>query len=122
MNNVIQFPGEQERDWRIWEEEIRKACRSSIFDETVIEDCLPVIKKHWRSIFEHASLHPKAVTIPGPLSEAQISAINEAGQAAADVFIARLKKERSASFALLMNAELLLSYYRRYGVPPVTQT
>ena len=122
MNNVIQFPGEQEREWRIWEEEIRKTYQSSIFDEAVIEDCLPAIKEHWRNIFENVSLSPEPVFIPGPLSEAQLSAINETGKAAAAVLIARLKQERHRSLALLMNAEVHLSYYRRYGVPLGTHT
>ena len=117
MSNVIQFPGEKEREWRMWEEEIRKGHKGTQFDEAVVEESLPAIKEHWQAIFEDVSLQPTSVSIPGPLSDAQISAIEETGKATASVLIARLKQERIKAMTRLMNAELLLAYYSHHGVP-----
>ena len=117
MTNVIQFPGEQEREWRMWEEEIRKCHKGTEFED-VVEDSLPEVHRHWEAIFENVSLQPVPVSIPGPLSSEQMSAIQETGNAAAAVVIARLKQERIKALTLLMNAEILLAYYRRHGVPP----
>ena len=115
MSNVIEFPGSQERDWRVWEETIRKSYQGSRFDQAVVEDSLVELKEHWKVIFEAVSLHAPAVNIPGPLTDSQVAAIRQASDACASVVVDRLKLERNKSMSLLVKAEVMLAHLRRHG-------
>jgi hypothetical protein len=117
MSDVIEFPGSRERDWRIWEETIRKSYLGTQFDEAVVEGALVVLKEHWKGIFEAVSFQAPSTEIPGPLTAAQMAAIRQVGEASAGVVIERLRLERTKSMGLLVKAEVMLAYFRRHGVP-----
>jgi hypothetical protein len=115
MSNIIKFPCTHEREWAFYEDTIRKSCVGTSFNETVIEDSLPAIKEHWKTIYEEVSLQTPLVEIPGPLTDAQTTAIRHSVDAAVSVVVERLKQERSKSMGLLIQAELMLAYVSRYG-------
>lgn len=117
MGTVIEFPRSTERDWRVWEESIRNTYRGSHFDADVVEDSLVAIKRHWSTLFEAVSLQAAPIAIPGPLTDAQVQAIDHAARASGAVVIERLKRERTVSLGLLIQAEMMLAYHRHHGVP-----
>ena len=117
MSNVIKFPGIHEREWSFYEETIRKSCVGTFYDDAVIEDSLPAIKEHWKTIHEDVSLQTPPVEIPGPLTDAQTMAIRRSTDASVSMVIERLKLERSKSMSLLIKTELMLAYISRYGNP-----
>ncbi|WP_041420725.1 hypothetical protein [Sideroxydans lithotrophicus] len=119
MGNVIKFPCTYEREWAFYEDTIRKSCVGTFFNEAVIENSLPAIKEHWKTIYEDVSLQTSSVEIPGPLTDAQTIAIRRSVDAAVSVVVERLKLERSKSMDLLIQAELMLAYVSRHGdLPP----
>ena len=112
MGEIIAFPGESEREWKVWEQAIRANPASGVSQE-VVEESLPAIKEHWTAIFQNVSLEVAKSPVPGPLSRAQAQAIQDLMSTCAGVVVDRLKHERAQSLGRLINAEILLTLARR---------
>lgn len=117
MGQVFRFPGEQEREWRAWEETIRSTNTGILFDEAVIDAALPAIKAHWFVLFAEVFLQVPPTEIPGPISDPQLRAIQRATDACAETCIARLKTERITAMTRIIGLELKLAYFAKYGFP-----
>ena len=112
MGEVVAFPGEQEREWKAWEETIQANPGAGVSNE-VIEECLPAVKAHWQVIFQSVSLDIENGEVPVPPSMAQAGAIQGLIASSAKVAIYRLKHERAQSLRRLITLEVLLARTKR---------
>ena len=112
MAEIIAFPGEQEREWRVWEDVIRANPGSNV-SQGAIEESLPAIKEHWTDIFQSVSLAVAPGGVPGPLNGAQAAAIEELMSKSVNVVIERLKHERAKALGKLIALEIMLARIRR---------
>jgi hypothetical protein len=112
MGDVISFPAPNERDWRLIEETIRKSFKDPRLNQAVVEEALPAIKEHWRSIFVAVSLQAQSIEVPAPLTNEQLEAIHKVGEATSAVLIERLKHERGNSLSRLISVEIMLAQLR----------
>lgn len=116
MGEIIDFPGASERDWIVFESALRESYKGSKFDGEILESALPIIKLHWQKAFQEKSISAVPATIPGPLVEGQVLAIQEAVERHVSAVIEVLKNERLMYIGRLVNLELQIAYFRRHGV------
>lgn len=115
MGEVIQFPGSDERDWRVWEDTLREAYAGTPFEGPVLDEALTALKGHWAVVFEKVALEVPTVQVPGPLSAEQLEAIRRVGEVSGATVVDRLRHERTTNLSRLFTAELWLAFYKRGG-------
>jgi len=77
MSNVILFPTKDERQWALVASGLSDFLRQLEATETEITILLSRLKKRWEQYYRSFQLEPSD-SFPGPLTDAQVNAINQA--------------------------------------------
>lgn len=115
MADIINFPPPNEQDWRGIREQLRKGYATLPDGLGTIDECLPAIHGHWKSIFVSYDIELPSSEVPAPLTDEQVIAIRTAIDAVAQQIVKQLKRERHAHLGLLIEAEYKAAYQRRNG-------
>ena len=115
MADIIQFPGEKERDWRDMEQAFRTTYETVPQGIQALEDCLPRIKEAFDSIFVTVPV-ATSTSIPGPLRDDQVAAIRKAIDSTVESVSGVVKQERSRCFAIIAVLLFEASYYKLTGI------
>ena len=110
MAQILDFPSTATQAWSEWERAVRNAGRSRRLADEVVEDALPRIKEHWKTVCAEVSLELPERTVPGELTKEQAVAIQALIDDASNVVLKRLKHERALSLKRLVIVELALSH------------
>lgn len=114
MAQIFQFPESQVRNWCEVEQALRDTYDDVPDGPATIDACIEKIKSHWEEIFVpfDTSL---SYTIPGPLSDDQISAVREAEGRGQELMFEKMRAERLKLFGKLVTAEYLIATMGRNG-------
>jgi hypothetical protein len=115
MATIYNFPSNEDRNWKVWEEAIRSEAIGKPDMEVVVSDALPRLHKRWEEFFVEQRLEGPNIAIPGDLSGEQVEAIKLLVQANVDVAIDLYKKNRAIYFGHVIALELQISRERIYG-------
>jgi hypothetical protein len=114
MAEIIAFPGSNDREWRGIESTFRAMYSEWPNAEPALDECLPIVREKMKVLFEEFSISP-TYQIPGPITDAQISAIKDAVNQGVNLVVVQLQKERAAALVEIFSAEFRSAYYRLNG-------
>ncbi|HAF45926.1 MAG TPA: hypothetical protein DCK83_13625 [Gallionellaceae bacterium] len=117
MDNVINFPSLDAREWAMWRDMLRKEYAQMHDGADTLDSILPEIQAVWEEMF--SGVFPLTMTlcahIDPPLTQEQEDAIKPACDACGKSLVSQVKEMRSKHFLLFVKREFGAAYRRRNG-------
>jgi hypothetical protein len=108
MDNVIQFPGKDQRQWAGVAEELKPFLSHLGATDQEILVLLKKLQPRWEQLGRSFQLKQQQYSIPEPITFAQIEAINAALQAQAEAIAGQLKTEHGQTLLEFAKLEFQL--------------